>query len=129
MGKSNAPESATVERSDGWEEVVSGCAFATLEGSLYVFKSGEAVIFGEGVAGRRAKIRLRFPPGVKVIVDPNTRKERGVLVEKEEVRIAEKIDELRDEILNLEKRLNNHIDQERKSIEFLKRKIAQFEGD
>lgn len=129
MEKSNTPEGATIERSDGWEEVVNGCAFATLEGSLYVDKPGVIVIFGDDFGGRRSKIQLRLPPGVKVIVDPKTRKERGFLVKEEEVGTEEKIDELRDEILNLEKRLNNHIDQEGKSIEFLKRKIAQFEGD
>lgn len=63
---------------NNWEWIKGGkAAFATPEGSLFVDDPNTLVVFGRDSGGRYVKVELSMPPGVRVIVDPDSWKERG----------------------------------------------------
>lgn len=112
----------------GWEVLEEGCAFATGEGSVYVDGGRKLVVFGSDSQGRRNQISLLLPPGVKIILDPDTKAHRGFRIEESQLEIDTPMVHAN---LKLEPTHNLAVRMAaaEKEIEVLKRKIAEMEGD
>lgn len=142
---------STVEKEElyGWDVVLEGCAFATGEGSLHVDPGGVLVVYGPNVVFRKDSVRIKLPPGVKVIVDPNTRLQRGFAYPKDQAWLDEpavhgglKVDPIHrlekrvsiveediGEIVAALEKLQETDTATRDLLNALKRKIAEMEGD